>query len=73
MAAIIRARKLEFDAWQVYEAGKTWIEADADVSEAIDFCDYYAREMLRYASPARYPSFPASETSCATFRSAWAW
>src|SRR5437868_489791 len=51
-AAIVRRRKLEFDAWLVYEAGKTWPEAEADVSEAIDFCEYYAREMLRLASPA---------------------
>ena len=50
-AAILRRRKFEFDAWLVFEAGKTWIEAEADVSEAIDFCDYYAREMLRLASP----------------------
>jgi 1-pyrroline-5-carboxylate dehydrogenase len=50
-AAFIRERKLEFDAWLVYEAGKTWPEADADVSEAIDFCEYYARQMLRYAAP----------------------
>ena len=50
-AAIIRERKLEFDAWLVYEAGKTWPEADADVSEAIDFCEYYGRQMLKYASP----------------------
>ncbi len=48
-AALIRARKLEFDAWLVHEAGKTWPEADADVSEAIDFCEYYARQMLRLA------------------------
>ena len=46
-AEILRQRKLEFDAWLVYEAGKTWPEAEADVSEAIDFCEYYAREMLR--------------------------
>jgi 1-pyrroline-5-carboxylate dehydrogenase len=50
-AALIRERKLEFDAWLVFEAGKTWPEADADVSEAIDFCEYYARQMLRFASP----------------------
>ena len=49
--AIIRRRKLEFDAWLVYEAGKTWPEADADVSEAIDFCEYYAREMQRLSGP----------------------
>jgi 1-pyrroline-5-carboxylate dehydrogenase len=50
-ARILRARKLEFDAWLVYEAGKTWVEAEADVSEAIDFCEYYAREMLRLDGP----------------------
>jgi 1-pyrroline-5-carboxylate dehydrogenase len=49
--AILRRRKMEFDAWLVFEAGKTWPEAEADVSEAIDFCEYYAREMLRLASP----------------------
>ncbi len=48
---IVRRRKQEFDAWLVYEAGKTWPEAEADVSEAIDFCEYYAREMLRLSGP----------------------
>src|ERR1700729_3518032 len=51
LARLIRQRKFEFDAWLVYEAGKTWPEADADVSEAIDFCEYYAREMERLAGP----------------------
>ncbi len=50
-AEILRRRKFEFDAWLVYEAGKTWPEAEADVSEAIDFCEYYAREMARLAGP----------------------
>jgi len=50
-SALIRKRKYEFDAWLVYEAGKTWPEADADVSEAIDFCEYYARQMLRLSKP----------------------
>src|SRR5690349_23986548 len=50
-ARILRLRKFEFDAWLVYEAGKTWPEAEADVSEAIDFCEYYAREAQRLASP----------------------
>jgi 1-pyrroline-5-carboxylate dehydrogenase len=57
-AAILRARKLEFDAWLVYEAGKTWPEAEADVAEAIDFCEYYAREMLRLAGPQPVHQFP---------------
>ena len=50
-AAILRERKLEFDAWLCFEAGKTWPEAEAETAEAIDFCEYYAREMLRFANP----------------------
>ena len=42
----MRRRRFELAAWQVYECGKPWREADADVAEAIDFCDYYAQEML---------------------------
>ena len=52
IANIIRKRKLEFDAWLVLEAGKTWAEAEADVSEAIDFCEYYARLALSWPSRA---------------------
>src|SRR5260370_8220803 len=51
VAKSIRSRKLECDAWLVYEAGKTWPEAEADVCEAIDFCEYYARQMQRFAHP----------------------
>jgi len=47
-AAILRERKLEFDAWLIYEAGKTWPEAEAETAEAIDFCEFYARQMLHY-------------------------
>ncbi|QPC47333.1 L-glutamate gamma-semialdehyde dehydrogenase [Mangrovibacillus cuniculi] len=46
-AAIIRRRKHEFSALLVREAGKPWNEADADTAEAIDFLEYYARQMLR--------------------------
>jgi 1-pyrroline-5-carboxylate dehydrogenase len=60
-AAILRGRKLEFDAWLVYEAGKTWPEAEADVSEAIDFCEYYAREMKRLASPPPTHQLPGEQ------------
>jgi 1-pyrroline-5-carboxylate dehydrogenase len=48
-AAHVRRRRYEFDAWLITEVGKSWIEADADVAEGIDFLEYYAREMLRYA------------------------
>lgn len=48
-ADVMRERKLEFMAWLVFEVSKNWLEADADVSETIDFCEYYAREALRFA------------------------
>src|SRR5579871_2498926 len=60
-ARILRRRKFEFDAWLVYEAGKTWLEAEADVSEAIDFCDYYAREMVRLAGPQKVHQLPGEQ------------
>ena len=43
-AAAMRARRDELAAVIIRESGKTWREADADVCEAIDFCEYYARE-----------------------------
>jgi len=46
-AAIIRRRKHEFSALMTKEAGKPWNEADADTAEAIDFLEYYGRQMLR--------------------------
>jgi 1-pyrroline-5-carboxylate dehydrogenase len=45
---LMRKRKFEFAAWMVYEVGKNWAEADGDVAEAIDFMEFYAREMMRY-------------------------
>jgi 1-pyrroline-5-carboxylate dehydrogenase len=50
-AALLRARKYEFNAWLVLEAGKSWAEAEAETAEAIDFCEYYARQILRWATP----------------------
>lgn len=47
MAAGMRGRRFELAAWMVYECGKPWREADADVAEAIDFCMYYAESMRR--------------------------
>ena len=50
---ILRQKRLYLAAIMVREAGKPWKEADADVCEAIDFCDYYADEMLRLGPPQR--------------------
>jgi 1-pyrroline-5-carboxylate dehydrogenase len=48
LADRIRRDKHYFSAWMTREVGKTWPEADGDTAEAIDFCEYYAREALRY-------------------------
>ncbi|MDZ7261216.1 MAG: L-glutamate gamma-semialdehyde dehydrogenase [candidate division KSB1 bacterium] len=50
-AQIMKRRRLELNAWMIYEVGKNWVEADADTAEAIDFLEFYAREMLRYGAP----------------------
>jgi 1-pyrroline-5-carboxylate dehydrogenase len=60
-ADIIRQRKFEFDAWLVVEAGKTWPEAEADVAEAIDFCEYYARQMVKLADPQSVVQLPGEK------------
>ena len=57
-AAMMRARKHEFSAAMVLEEGKNWVEADADTAEAIDFMDYYAREILRYDKGMELTEFP---------------
>jgi 1-pyrroline-5-carboxylate dehydrogenase len=55
---IIAARRYEFAAWQTFEAGKNWSEAEADVAEAIDFCRYYAHQALRMSEPVPVEEFP---------------
>jgi len=46
---LLRERKFELMAWMVFEVGKNWPEADGDIAELIDFCDFYALEALRLA------------------------
>ncbi len=57
-AAIMRRRKFELCAWEVFEAGKPWREADGDVAEAIDFLEYYAREAERIMAVSRREPVP---------------
>jgi len=52
-AGLMRARLVELAAWQVLEIGKQWDQAHADVAEAIDFLEFYARGMERLAAPRR--------------------
>jgi RHH-type proline utilization regulon transcriptional repressor/proline dehydrogenase/delta 1-pyrroline-5-carboxylate dehydrogenase len=53
VAQYFRLHRFDISAWMVYEVGKPWREADADVAEAIDFCEFYASEMERLAHPRR--------------------
>ena len=62
-ANILRRRKFEFNAWLVCEAGKSWAEAEADVCEAIDFCDYYALLMLRLEDPEPLVQLPGERNT----------
>src|SRR6266545_7593852 len=61
VAALMRERKHELSAWMIYEVAKTWPEADGDTAEAIDFCEFYAHEMLRYASPQQLTKITGEE------------
>ncbi|MBP1748544.1 MAG: putA [Deltaproteobacteria bacterium] len=57
-AAWMRSHRYELAAWQIGEIGKQWDQASADVAEAIDFLEYYAREMVRLDGPHALPSPP---------------
>ncbi len=53
-ADLLEARRHELNAWMVFEAGKPLKQADSEVSEAVDFCRYYAAEMERLAPAVVY-------------------
>ena len=52
--AILERQRFDLAALQVFEVGKPWREADAEVAEAIDFCNYYAQEALKLGQPRRH-------------------
>lgn len=60
-AAIMRRRRHELSAWMTLEVGKNRTEADGDTAEAIDFLEYYGREAIRLAGPARLTDSPGEE------------
>ncbi|QVL33156.1 proline dehydrogenase family protein [Telmatocola sphagniphila] len=62
IADVMRKRRWELSAWAVYETAKPWREADADIAEAIDFCDYYAELFLKMVKPKRM-DVPGEENS----------
>ncbi len=63
LAAVMRRRADELAAWETFEASKNYAEAEADVAEAIDFCEYYAREALKLDGPLETYDYPGEENS----------
>jgi len=61
LAAEMRRRKFELNAWMIYEVSKNWAEADGDLAEAIDFCMFYGSEMLRIAGPHAVHQLPGEQ------------
>jgi 1-pyrroline-5-carboxylate dehydrogenase len=61
VGGILRERKFEFAAWMVYEVGKNWAEADADIAETIDFAEFYSREALRLANAETPVTLPGED------------
>lgn len=62
IAGKMRERRHFFSALMILEAGKPWKEADADVAEAIDFCEYYALEMERLSIPQQVSDVPGEDS-----------
>ncbi|MBX3294650.1 MAG: L-glutamate gamma-semialdehyde dehydrogenase [Acidobacteria bacterium] len=63
IADIMRQRKHELSAWMVFEVSKTWAEADGDTAEAIDFMEFYGREMLRWSQEQPVTKIPGEDNS----------
>src|SRR5215469_3751282 len=61
-ADILERRRYELSAIEVFEVGKPWNEADADIREAIDFCRFYAHEMRRLGRPKLTQQVPGEES-----------
>ena len=71
VARRMRERRHELAAWIVLEVGKGWRDADAEVAEAIDYLEYYAREMLAIGAARSTAILPGrARTSSSTSRSA---
>jgi 1-pyrroline-5-carboxylate dehydrogenase len=64
-AELVRRKRDDFNALLVFEVGKSWVEADGDTAEAIDFIEFYAREALRYDSPPPLTPVPGEENRLA--------
>ncbi len=61
LANLMKEQKYELSAYLILEIGKSYAEADGDVAEAIDFCEFYAREMMRLAQMQPLIHYPGEE------------
>ncbi len=64
---IMRKKRFELASVMVLEEGKPWREADGDVSEAIDFLNYYAFEAIKLFTPEKLIS-PSGEENCSFYQ-----
>ncbi len=62
IADIMRKKRMELSAWMILETGKPWVEADADVAEAIDLVDFYGHEILRYGAEQPLTKIPSERS-----------
>ena len=60
-AKIMKDRRHEISAWMMLETSKSWVEADADVAEAIDFLEFYGREMIRWGGTQEIVPYPGED------------
>jgi RHH-type proline utilization regulon transcriptional repressor/proline dehydrogenase/delta 1-pyrroline-5-carboxylate dehydrogenase len=70
-ADLMSERRQRLAALEVFEVGKNWREADADVAEAIDYLRYYAQQMLALAAAIRPFAIRASRIIWSMSRAAW--
>lgn len=63
LAAVMRRRKFELAAWMTFEASKNYAESEADVAEAIDFVEYYARQAMTLEGPLPTYDYPGEENT----------
>ncbi len=57
----MRRQRFALAALEVIEVGKTWKDADGDVAEAIDYSEYYGREMIRLGTPLQMGRYPGEK------------
>src|SRR5207249_5838677 len=61
-AGIMKRRRFELSALEVFEVGKPWTEADGDIREAVDFCRFYAGQMRQIGRPRLTQHVPGEES-----------